>query len=168
MALTSEITFKVTGTYTAAKDLSTVTDPLALSKSIPLASGTGANQADLLFHDQRTIAASSNDDLDLAGSLSDSFGNTLTFVKVKTIYVFAATANTNSVVVGGAASNQFVAWVGDATDKVNILPGGAFMITAPSAAGYAVAAGSTDVLRVANSSAGTTVTYDITIIGTSA
>ena len=66
MALTSEITFKVTGTYTAAKDLSTVTDPLALSKSIPLASGTGANQADLLFHDQRTIAASSNDDLDLA------------------------------------------------------------------------------------------------------
>ena len=42
------------------------------------------------------------------------------------------------------------------------------MITAPSAAGYAVAAGSTDVLRVANSSSGTTVTYDITIIGTSA
>ena len=168
MALTGDVIFKLTATYTSAKDLSTVTDPFAISNTIALSSGTGANQADLLFHDTRTIAASGTDDLDLAGSLTDSLGATLTFVKVKTIYVSAASGNTNSVVVGGAASNQFVAWVGDATDKVNILPGGAFMLCAPSAAGYAVAAGSTDVLRIANSSSGTSVTYNIAIEGTSA
>ncbi len=168
MALTGEVIFKVNGTYTSSKDLSTVTDPFALSNNIAISSGTGANQADLLFHDQRTIAASSNEDLDLAGGLTDSFGATLTFVKIKTIYVSAASANTNSVVVGGAASNQFINWVGDATDKINILPGGAFMICAPSAAGYAVTAGSGDLLRVANSSSGTTVTYNIVVEGTSA
>ena len=168
MALTGDVIFKMTATYTASKDLSTVTDPFALTKNIAITSGTGANQADLLFHDTRTIAASANDDLDLAGSLTDSLGNTLTFVKIKTIYVAAAAGNTNTVVVGGAASAQFVNWVADATAKVNVLPGGAFMICAPSAAGYAVGAGSADVLRIANSAGTTTVTYDIVIEGTSA
>ena len=74
MALTGDVIFKMTATYTASKDLSTVTDPFALTKNIAITSGTGANQADLLFHDTRTIAASANDDLDLAGSLTDSLG----------------------------------------------------------------------------------------------
>jgi hypothetical protein len=48
-------------------------------------------------------------------------------------------------------------------------PGGIFLFVNPGAAGIAtVTAGTGDILRVDNSGAGTTVTFDIVIIGTSA
>ena len=39
------------------------------------------------------------------------------------------------------------------------------LLVAPGAAGYAVTAGTGDILKVANSGAGTGVTYDIVIVG---
>lgn len=77
----------------------------------------------------------------------------------------AAAANTNNVVVGGAASNGFINWVGDATDVINVRPGGVFMLVAPDSTAYAVTASTGDILKVANSSSGTSVTYTIVIIG---
>jgi hypothetical protein len=60
--------------------------------------------------------------------------------------------------------------VGAATHTVTVRPGGvlALFTGAADANGYAVAAGATDFLRIANSGGTTGVTYDIWIIGTSA
>lgn len=127
--------------------------------------GTGADQATKLWTDQRTIAASSNDDLDLAGGISDAFGAALTLTKVKALLIKAAATNVNDVVVGGAASNQFLTPFGAGTDKVKVKPGGTLVLIAPDATGYGVTAGTGDLLRVANSGAGSTVTYDIVIVG---
>lgn len=127
--------------------------------------GTGANQANEMFTDQRTIAASSNEELDLAGSLTNAFGDTITFTSVKAIIVKAAAGNTNDVQVGGAASNGFASFLGDASDIVVLKPGSVFCITNPNATGYAVTASTGDLLKIANSSSGSTVTYDIIIIG---
>lgn len=127
--------------------------------------GTGANQANEMFTDQRTIAASGSEDLDLAGSLTDAFGTSIVFTSIKAVIISAASANTNDVVVGGAASNTFDGWFNDSSDKLNIKPGGMFCITNPEANGYAVTAGTGDLLTIANSSSGTSVTYDIIIIG---
>lgn len=156
--------------YAAALDLASTQSPLRFVKQINLATGVGANQADKLWHDERTINASSNEDLDLAGVLLDPvLGTAMTFVKIKGIFIHANPANTNNVVVGGAAATQFVGPFGAATHTIAVPPNGMLVSYAPGAAGIGtVGAGASDFLRVANSGAGTAVTYQIVIIGTSA
>jgi hypothetical protein len=164
-ALYDNLTFTYTGTSTfpnAGPKQSLVT-----KWYVDMATGTGASQADLLWVSERTLAASASENLDLAGGLVDVFGNTLTFVKIKAILIKAATGNTNSVVVGGAGSNTFVGPFADATDKVGIPPNGYAKFLAP-VSGWAVTAGTGDILQIANSGGTTGVTYDIIIVGTSA
>jgi hypothetical protein len=72
------------------------------------------------------------------------------------------------VIVGGAAANQFLTWVGAATHTVTVRPGGLFQLIAPDATAYAVTATTADLLRITNSGAGTSVTYDIVLLGASA
>lgn len=165
MGLTTSILLRTISNLTGSGDLATPSVPLSKSYSHSLASGTGANQANQIFSDQRTLSASATEDLDLAGSLTNLLGATITFSKVKAIIISAASGNTNDVVVGGAASNDFSPMFADSTDQIVVKPGGMFAIVAPDATGYAVTAGTADILKVANSSSGTSVTYDIIIIG---
>lgn len=153
---------------TAGLDLASQVSQLQWSRGFALDSGVGANQADKIFSDTRTIAASGTDDLDLAGALTDAFGAVMTFVKVKAIGVSASPANVNNVVVGNAAANQFQGPFGAVTHTVAIAPGGMFLIARPDATGWGVTAGTGDLLRVTNGGAGTSVTYDVVILGTSA
>lgn len=168
MALTTRIAAQIFAQQTAALDLATGSFTPSVSKSISLADGTGASQANVLFTDTRTIAASGTDDLDLAGVLTSAFGSTIAMARMKMLYVAAAAANTNNVIVGGAASAQMVNWVGDATDTVIVRPGGLLLLACSDATGYAVTATTGDLLRIANSAGGTSVTYDIMIVGASA
>lgn len=167
MALTSKITLSVVAELTSALDLATASVPLSLTETIRLSSGTGANQADKIFHDQRTLAASASEDLDLAGALTDALGSTITMAKLKGLIVVAASGNTNSVNVSRPASNG-VPLFAAAGDLISVLPGGIFAWVAPGASGVAVTAGTGDLITVANSSSGSSVTYDVVIIGTSA
>lgn len=168
MALTTRIELKTKATLTDANDLATATDPLDLTDLFKWVDGTGADQADLLFHDTRTLAASAAEDLDLAGVLADTFGTTLTFARIKAILIRAASGNTNNVLVGGKSTNAFINWVADATDEIVVRPGGLFLLVAPDATAYAVTAATGDILEVTNSGAGTSVTYDVVLIGASA
>jgi hypothetical protein len=169
MSLDTKFYMQLIANYqSAATDFTTATALANYAKLIPLATGTAANQADKYWSDQRTIAASSNDDLDLAGSLTELITGTLTFVRVKGIIVYASTANTNNVIIGGSASNPLINWVTGTNPAVVVRPGGLFCLIAPDATGYAVTAGTGDILRLSNSGAGTTVTYDIHLIGASA
>ena len=133
-----------------------------------VASGTVASSMDLLYSATRTLAASASEDLDLSGALVDTLGNTCVFADVRMICVVASSANTNNVLVGGAASNQFINWVGNSSDIVVVKPGGMLFLYTPTDPGYAVTAGSGDLLKIANSGAGTGVTFDIYIGGASA
>jgi hypothetical protein len=133
-----------------------------------LASGVGLNQADKIYAETRTLAASGNTTLDLAGVMTDVFGAVITFARIKGIFIFADPANTNNVLMGAAAATQFIGPLGSATDVVNVRPGGFACFFAPDATGWAVGAGATDFLKFANSAAGTGVTYDLYLIGASA
>lgn len=169
MPLTSTFTLTSTADQTAAAlDFTTPSAPLSRTYPIPLSSGTGAGQADKLWHDQRTLTASSSEDLDLAGTLTDPFGATITFARIKGIIIAAAAANTNNVIVGNATSNGFVSWVGGAAHTVTVRPGGFLALFAPDATAYTVTAATADLLHVANSAAGTSVTYDVVLVGASA
>lgn len=170
MPLESRVRVELSATLRTALDLVSATAPLSVEKNLILRNGTGAGQADKVFSDQRTLTASSTEDLDLAGVLTDAFGATITFARIKLILVEALATNVNNVVIGGAASNQFINWVGAATHQVVVRPGGFFVLGtgAADATGYAVTAGTGDLLRIGNSGAGSSVVYNIVLIGCSA
>lgn len=170
MPLSSSLALAVNAQVSKSLDLGvTAQANIAKTYTQTLTNGTGAGKADLVFMDTRTINASSNDDLDLSGVLTSPLGDVLTMARVKAIVITASANNTNNVVVGGAASNQFLTPFGTATDKVVLRPGASFAILAGSAdaTGYLVTAATGDLLRVANSGAGSTVDYDIVVIGAS-
>lgn len=157
------------GELTSVLDLGTGKAAQPLSRQMSLSNGTGAGKADRLFSDRRTLAASGTEDLDLAGVLLDAFGQAITFARVKGLIIAAAAANTNNVVVGAAATNPWATLL-SATGTVTLRPG-AFLAVGTGqadATGYAVTAATADLLKIANSGAGTSVTYDIHIIGASA
>lgn len=166
MALVTTIRSGLSATLTSALDQGTASFPLTLANDINLATGTAANQADLVWGDQRTLGASANEDLDLAGSLTGMLGGTLTMAKLKAVFVKAASGNTNNVVVTRPAANG-VPLFAAASDAISVLPGGTFMWVAPGA-GITVTAGTGDLINFSNSGAGTSVTYDVVFVGTSA
>jgi hypothetical protein len=166
MGLTTRITTRIEATLTNALDLATGTVPLDLLKRLDWASGVGANAADKIFHDRRTLAASATEDLDLAGSLVDAYGATITFARIKAILVVAAAANTNNVNVIREGTNGVPLFLALA-DGIPVRPGGLFLWVAPDATAVAVTAGTGDLLTFTNSAAGTGVTYDVVIIGAS-
>ncbi|WP_433233707.1 hypothetical protein [Actinomadura nitritigenes] len=169
MSLNTKIFASLTAELSSALDLASATSSLDKSLQISLTNGTTAGKADVLWHDQRTLAASASEDLDLAGSLSGILGGTVSFAKVKALLVAANAGNTNDVVVGNAASNGFVGPFGAAAHTVKVSPGGLLLMAAPGTAGLgSVTAGTGDLLHIANSSSGSAVTYQIVIVGTSA
>jgi hypothetical protein len=165
-SLTLTATFKIAATYTNTLDLQTSSAPISHSNAIAFTDGTSTNQAELVFADTRSLAISTSEDLDLAGSLTDAFGRVLTFTYVKGIYIkHNTTTATTALAVGGASANQFINWVANSSDIVNIRPGGAFMLVAPDATGYAVTASTGDLLKINNADAAVAITYSIVIWG---
>lgn len=164
-ALSASLAVSLVAAFSQSVDVGTLTHDAKFSPNYVFTNGTGANQASILFSDTRTLAASATENLDLAGVLIDAFGNTITFDKIKAIIVTAAAANTNNVLFGGAASAQAAPWFGDVTDVNVIRPGGLLCMVAPDATGFDVTATTADLLKIANSSSGTSVTYTIVIIG---
>jgi hypothetical protein len=178
-SLATALSLTLNGTYTNSNDLSggvDVTDSLVKSITDSLATGTGAAQADRLYRATRTLAATTGEDLDLAGSLTDAFGATLTFARVKGILIKLNTTTAGyTLQVGGSASvtgatatsNQFINWVASATDIINVRGGGFLLLWSNDATGYAVTASTGDLLKIYNPNAAS-ITYDIILIGASA
>jgi hypothetical protein len=164
MGLVISASLGIRAIETVSSDLSSARDLLNLALTWDFSDGTGNNQCDKIFHDERTLSGGFTDDLDLSGVLVGKLSSTpISFAKVKLILVVNKSA-TLTLAVGGAASAQFAPLFGAVADFYNILPSGASFLVAPLA-GYAVTNTSADLLRVA-SSAGAT--YDIVLAGSTA
>jgi hypothetical protein len=167
MAMTSRIELGITSTLTSALDLVTAASPLALSLRQDLADGTGAAAADMQWSDTNTLAASGTANIDLAGSLTGPVGGTLTFARIKVVYVRASASNTNDVQLTRPASNGAPLFMA-AGDGIALSPGEFFLWVSPTAAGKVVTAATGDLLTLTNSAGTTGVTYDVIVIGASA
>lgn len=163
----TSVSVSVTSNQSKSLDLGDANFPISLTQAVALLSGTGAGQADLIFTDTRAVTASSNESLDLAGSLTDAYGATITFARIKAVIVAAATGNTNDVQVSRPASNSVPLFLA-ASDGIAVRPGGLFAWACSDATGVVVTASTGDLLNFANSSSGTSVTYTVIIIGASA
>lgn len=157
------ITVGIEGKQTGTNDLGTPQLPIDIEKIIEFSAGTAAiGQANILFQDTRTLAASGSEDLDVAGALTDAFGASIAAAEVVAIYIGAAQGNTNDVQVTRPASNGVPAFLA-AGDGLAIGPGDAFLFT--NRKGIAVTAATADLIHIANSGGTTGVTYDVVIIG---
>lgn len=159
--------FEVDAELTSPLDLTTPTAALSVARQLVLAQGTGLGQADMMWSDTVTIAASGTQAVDLAGSLAGPFGGTLTFARIKMVVVAAVLGNTNNINVVRDGTNGVPLFLA-LGDGIAVHPGGIFVWFAPSAAGAVVTPTTGDLLNLVNSAAGTPVTGDIVIVGASA
>lgn len=164
MSLTTAINISIAAQDVRTADFSTPNQSIGLQQVINLANGSSANQANLVFADRRTVGASSSDDIDLAGALTTPFGETLTFAKIKVLYIYNRDASL-SLVVRPKASNGWCGFLAGTTPTLTIGPGGCLLLVAPDANGYgSITAGSADIMQIYNAG-GASVDYDIAIVG---
>jgi len=164
MTISLEVLARIRGTVSAAPDAGTATCPISESVTHTLANGTAADQANAVYVDAFSISASSSTSIDLAGSLTDPLNNAVVFTAIKSILLEADSTNTNNIILGNG-TNPFVGPFGAGTHTVAVEPGGVMLLATRSAAGWAVTAGTGDILKLANSGAGSAVTGRIVIVG---
>jgi len=132
-----------------------------------LKNGTAANLYDLQYAGERTVLTAANDDIDLAGAISDAMGTTITAAELVAVFIINkakdGTANTTSLTIGGSTAGV----PGFTTAVATIPPGGWYMIGGPGAAGLAtITAATGDILRVTNGS-GASNKYQIAVLARS-
>jgi hypothetical protein len=157
------IDLHISAKQTGSADLGTPTMLASVSKLLEFTPGTAAiSQANVLFSDTRTLAASATENLDVAGVLADALGATIAAAEIVAIYVAAAAGNTNDVQLTRPAANGLVAFLA-AGDGLAIGPGDCFLFT--NRKGITVTPATGDLLTLTNSAGTTGVTYDILILG---
>lgn len=166
MTVTAELRVKFSAVKVGSNDLGNPEQRPSLEKILQFASGVASDQADIVFTDTRTVGISANDDLDLAGVLTDAFGAAITAVEmVGMIIINKSTTQTLTI---GAGSNPWITWLIATGDGIKIPPRGVFVLFAPDASGLGtVTAGTGDILRVANG-AGFAADYDIALLARTA
>ena len=166
MSLATYVDLAFRWTKLTTLDLTSAQENPRLDYSDSLSDGTGAvDTADLVFSDRRTLAGTT-ENIDLAGSLTDAFGATITFARIKMIFIHNRNTSVgHTLTIGGAGSNTFLLFA-DASDKYAIGPNGMMLLWEPSAAAKPVTASTGDILLV--NAGANTIVYDIIIIGSSA
>lgn len=158
------VSLKIDALLLSALDLSSALDPLFVTETLLLSNGTATGNASQVWRDTRTLTASATESLDFAGGLTNAFGVTLTFVRIKFVYIKAAAANTNDVQVTRVATTGIPLFMADG-DGIALGPGEWFCYGSPTT-GKAVTATTDDTLTFTNSAGSTSVDYSIVVIGT--
>lgn len=129
--------------------------------------GTSTDQAKDFYAEERTLTTGTNQDYDLAGSLTNGIGETITFTGIKLVYIeIDAPDGTKSLREGPqGVANAFQGWHGGvAAGNYTTIFTNMFR-SHRHTTGHAVTAGTGDIYRINNPGAGS-VTYRILIAGT--
>lgn len=175
MANTLTGTISISGQFTYEKDtdLSSAFESFAIGSNdldaiaAEFTNGTGNEQATHIWADERTLANGADDSLDLAGGLTDVYGATLTFTKIKAILIdIDSPDGTKFLKVGpNNTSNAFVGpWGANAANVYETVY--QTMYKVHPFAGWTVAATTGDLLIISNTSTGSvSCTYRIVLVG---
>ncbi len=162
--LSGSVKVNLQANLTSALDLSSASSNLTKAFSKTLTDGAGADQCTKVWSDRRTVTATTQDNLDLAGVLTDAFGTAITFASVKVIMIMPAAANTADLYLGGDNAAQVSTLFAAADSQLLMKAGGICLVVAPGATGYAVTATTADILTIENTS-GSSQVYDIILMG---
>ena len=139
---------------------STVSETFSELLRMTHTSGTNASQMSTVVVIAATLAASATNTHNLAGGVTNSFGDATTFVDAR-LLAFRSSSATNPVLaLGNAATNTFSSWLGAASHTVRVAPGGLLLWTAP-VAGWSCADGNLQVVNTGTNSA----TYQLYVGG---
>ena len=182
MTLAGSVQAKLSVTATRIFDLSTGSVPLNETTSQTVSSAATSQTMDMLWENKTTIAGGGAAvDIDLndaavCGGIMEYWGEDdtvrkATFDRVHVIYIKNTTSGAaagESVLTIGADAAPFPWFFGTpANDTVELSPGGFLLSSCGVDAGWAVGAGATDILQIANNDGANAATYEIVIIGES-
>jgi len=159
--LAGRIYLDVSMTAQKALDLSTPQDTFQYRPSLEYTFGDDpdvAGEADQIFHDQFTIAASSSETINLSTCLNP-FGTATGFDDIKAVIIRNDSADALITVGGGT----WIAFFGDSSDAIAIQTGGMLVVANPITIA-SVSSGQT--LVISNQSGANAATVDVIIIGT--
>jgi len=120
-----------------------------------LTAGTNANQVNMFFPKSYTLTNTQSQTVDISGSVTDTFGETVTITECRFLVVTAAAANSNRVQMS---------WSPYVDAYVDVQPGGAVMFWAPDAGGYGVTNAASDSIVITNNS-GASATVSVLVGG---
>jgi hypothetical protein len=121
----------------------------------------GFADANVIFTDSRTVAASGTYNYDLT-TLTDFFNDSVDFGEVLGIMI---QVSAGTITAFGAATNPFQWFLADPTDKITIKTGATLMFGNDTLANAGVVDASNKNLLIANPSASVAASYKIIIIG---
>ena len=161
MSLDAQILLSILAHESSSEDISRTLRVTPASYSLSLGNGTGANQAQVVWSDSRTLSSAETLSLN---NLTDDRG-TVAFSSIKLL--FLRNTGAADVVVSTDATGEPENWSsgpakGGTPDAVTVPPGGAWIATNPSASGWAV--GSADDYAIGLVADAAT-SYDIILIG---
>lgn len=150
-----ELNLTHTGTNTATTLTETLVNAYKWGGTGALGTNGAAAGVGYMYAAVLSLGAGATNTLDLAGTLKDSFGSTLTFSKVK--YLSVAPSNSmavaQSVLVQPAPANGWGTWMANTTSAVRVWSGGcAVPVMCPQTNAPAVTAGTGDLLDIINES----------------
>lgn len=162
-----------TGTLTVASQLNLVedgaisspSDILTRSYGLTFANGQGALKAQNMYHAQLVIAPSATTQLNLSTGLTNELGTALAFANIKGMLFAASDDNVGDINVKPAAANGFSSWLVGGVGGLIIQSGMTNGAGTPSIAGFAVTAGTGDLLDVENTDGSNSGTIDVIIWG---
>jgi len=165
-SLVSKVEITIKGTLTQSLALApggAIAAPVFSQIVKDFANGSGANQANVIWSDRRTLTASTTEDLDFAGGgLLDAFGAAIAPTKIRLVYIASSSANAQNLTLFGDTAS--IPILNTAATTYTLQPGGVFLGMWPATAGLTVTATTADIIQVANG-AGVSVTYDIVVLG---
>jgi len=160
--LTSQLDVRLRSDYTGTETLSIPRDNLDYTLTRQWTSGTGSYSCNLVYRSSRTLASGASESLDIRGGITDVFGDTVSFGRVKALYIENLGSTTLTFGNPDAATGMS-SWFGAVSHTALIVGSGTLVLSSPYD-GFAVAAGS-DTIKITNASGGTG-RYYIWIVGT--
>lgn len=154
MALTAQVALSILAHETSSGDLSRTLRATPANYALTLTDGTGANQAQVVWSDSRTLAGSSEAlNVKALEDTRDGAAVTVSFSAIKLAYIRNSSAN--QILLYGLPIGLTVGAV------LALKAGGALLQVAPTAEGLVTETGTQTITVAAD--AGTT--YDIVLIG---
>jgi hypothetical protein len=149
---------RIFGDFEARTDLTDAIEAIDIALSKRVLNGTGSDQANEFYSDERTLIATSANFNFVDGSLVNAFGDILTLSKIKGLLIVnESTTIREDLTVSGDILTDF----GSITN-LTLTPGAFFLWTAPLD-GHDVATPGSDVLTIDSGS--DTITFKIVVWG---
>lgn len=154
-----------TGTMADDFDLMSPTALVSITNNPTLTDGEGVDQFNTAWTKEGQLAASGSVTVDLSGSETGPFGNTINLSKLKYIHV-NNTSNDRSTPTNSEikVETNGIGFVSGTSPAVHIGSGGCFINTS-FRVGWTITNGSADTITITNTSSEHAATYELCVLG---